>query len=196
MFLTEQGHENAERILSQPGADPENASLYDPASISLVHHLYAALRYDPVPSRPSTTWCRRRDLVIVDGFTKGPLDGRPPLERGSAPGRRGQGGRCRSRPRTRRWPRSFPEPLPSLRQARRHDRHGRHQTYEVPGDLRTRTVVIRPTSRAAATTSSTVLYRDHAREVTPLASIPRVATSAASFYWQLGTTSIENSEDH
>ena len=44
VFLTEQGHENAERILSNLGLIPEGASLYDPANITLMHHLYAALR--------------------------------------------------------------------------------------------------------------------------------------------------------
>jgi hypothetical protein len=44
VFLTEQGHENAERILANLGLLPEGASLYDPANITLMHHLYAALR--------------------------------------------------------------------------------------------------------------------------------------------------------
>ncbi|MBP9954215.1 MAG: preprotein translocase subunit SecA, partial [Ottowia sp.] len=44
IYLTEQGHENAERILAQHGLIPEGTSLYDPANISLMHHLNAALR--------------------------------------------------------------------------------------------------------------------------------------------------------
>ena len=44
VFLTERGHENAERILFGMGLIPEGASLYDPANITLMHHLYAALR--------------------------------------------------------------------------------------------------------------------------------------------------------
>ena len=43
VFLTEQGHENAERILFNLGMLAEGASLYDPANITLMHHLYAAL---------------------------------------------------------------------------------------------------------------------------------------------------------
>ena len=39
VFLTERGHENAERILSEIGLLPEGASLYDPANITLMHHL-------------------------------------------------------------------------------------------------------------------------------------------------------------
>ena len=44
IFLTEQGHESAERILSSMGLIPEGATLYDPANITLMHHLNAALR--------------------------------------------------------------------------------------------------------------------------------------------------------
>jgi preprotein translocase subunit SecA len=44
VFLTERGHENSERILFELGLLPEGASLYDPSNITLMHHLYAALR--------------------------------------------------------------------------------------------------------------------------------------------------------
>src|SRR5213592_1623721 len=44
VFLTEDGHENAERILGEAGLLAEGASLYDPANITLMHHVYAALR--------------------------------------------------------------------------------------------------------------------------------------------------------
>ena len=44
IYLTEQGHENAERILSERGLIPAGTSLYDPANIALMHHLNAALR--------------------------------------------------------------------------------------------------------------------------------------------------------
>ena len=44
VFLTEQGHENAERLLAESGLLPEGASLYDPSNITLMHHLNAALR--------------------------------------------------------------------------------------------------------------------------------------------------------
>src|SRR5450830_247151 len=44
VFLTEQGHESAERILFNLGLIAEGATLYDPSNISLMHHLYAALR--------------------------------------------------------------------------------------------------------------------------------------------------------
>ena len=44
IFLTEQGHETAERLLAAAGLLPDGASLYDPANISLMHHLNASLR--------------------------------------------------------------------------------------------------------------------------------------------------------
>ena len=44
VYLTESGHEKAEQLLSQAGLLPEGASLYDPANISLMHHVYAALQ--------------------------------------------------------------------------------------------------------------------------------------------------------
>jgi len=44
VYLTEEGHENAERVLTRAGLLAEGASLYDAANITLMHHLYAALR--------------------------------------------------------------------------------------------------------------------------------------------------------
>ncbi|MEY2801508.1 MAG: putative preprotein translocase SecA subunit, partial [Pseudomonadota bacterium] len=44
VFLTERGHETAEGLLQGLGLIAEGATLYDPANISLMHHLYAALR--------------------------------------------------------------------------------------------------------------------------------------------------------
>ncbi|MEO6625925.1 MAG: DEAD/DEAH box helicase, partial [Burkholderiaceae bacterium] len=41
VFLTEQGHESAEGLLFGAGLIPEGATLYDPANITLMHHLYA-----------------------------------------------------------------------------------------------------------------------------------------------------------
>jgi preprotein translocase subunit SecA len=58
VFLTEQGHENAERILASQGLIAEGASLYDPANITLMHHLYAALRANTCTTATSITWCR------------------------------------------------------------------------------------------------------------------------------------------
>ncbi|AEB83278.1 preprotein translocase subunit SecA [Alicycliphilus denitrificans] len=76
VFLTEQGHENAERILVSQGLIPEGASLYDPANISLVHHLYAALRANHLYHRDQHYVVQNGEIVIVDEFTGRLMAGR------------------------------------------------------------------------------------------------------------------------
>ena len=44
VYLTEQGHDKAETILVQLGALNDGNSLYAPQNITLMHHVYAALR--------------------------------------------------------------------------------------------------------------------------------------------------------
>ena len=44
VVLTEIGYENAEQFLSAGGLLTDEGSLYDPSNISLIHHVYAALR--------------------------------------------------------------------------------------------------------------------------------------------------------
>ena len=80
VFLTEQGHENAEGILFNLGLIPEGATLYDPANISLVHHLYAALRANHIYHRDQHYVVQDGDngkeIVIVDEFTGRLMTGR------------------------------------------------------------------------------------------------------------------------
>ena len=76
VFLTEQGHENAERILFDLGLIPESATLYDPANISLVHHLYAALRANHLYHRDQHYVVQEGEVVIVDEFTGRLMSGR------------------------------------------------------------------------------------------------------------------------
>lgn len=76
VVLTEQGHENAERILSSAGLLPEGASLYDPANISLMHHLYAALRANHLYHRDQHYVVQDGEIVIVDEFTGRLMSGR------------------------------------------------------------------------------------------------------------------------
>ncbi|MGC3984892.1 MAG: preprotein translocase subunit SecA [Pseudorhodoferax sp.] len=76
VFLTEQGHENAERILSSLGLIPEGASLYDPANITLMHHLNAALRAQHIYHRDQHYVVQDGEVVIVDEFTGRLMSGR------------------------------------------------------------------------------------------------------------------------
>jgi preprotein translocase subunit SecA len=76
VFLTEQGHENAERILVSAGLIPEGASLYDPANIALMHHLTAALRANHIYHRDQHYVVQEGEIVIVDEFTGRLMTGR------------------------------------------------------------------------------------------------------------------------
>jgi len=76
VFLTEDGHENAERILSEAGLLAEGASLYDPANISLMHHVYAALRARHLYHRDQHYVVQNGEVIIVDEFTGRLMSGR------------------------------------------------------------------------------------------------------------------------
>jgi len=76
VFMTEQGHENAERILFNLGLIPEGASLYDPANITLMHHLMAALRANHLYHRDQHYVVQEGEVVIVDEFTGRLMSGR------------------------------------------------------------------------------------------------------------------------
>jgi preprotein translocase subunit SecA len=76
VFLTEQGHEKAEQLLAQLGMIPEGASLYDPANISLLHHLNAGLRAQHLYHRDQHYVVQDGEVVIVDEFTGRLMSGR------------------------------------------------------------------------------------------------------------------------
>ena len=76
VYLTEQGHENAERILFGLGLIPEGASLYDPANITLMHHLNAALRAQHLYHRDQHYVVQQGEVIIVDEFTGRLMTGR------------------------------------------------------------------------------------------------------------------------
>lgn len=76
VLLTEAGHEKAERILTEMGLLPENASLYDPANITLVHHLYAALRAHSLYHKDQQYVVQNGEVIIVDEFTGRLMNGR------------------------------------------------------------------------------------------------------------------------
>ena len=76
VFLTEDGHENAERILAEAGLLAEGASLYDAANISLMHHVYAALRARHLYHRDQHYVVQNGEVIIVDEFTGRLMSGR------------------------------------------------------------------------------------------------------------------------
>ena len=76
IYLTEAGHEKAEQLLSSDGLLPPGASLYDPAYISLVHHLYASLRAHHVFQRDTHYVVQNNEIIIVDEFTGRLMTGR------------------------------------------------------------------------------------------------------------------------
>ncbi|MBC7500114.1 MAG: preprotein translocase subunit SecA, partial [Herminiimonas sp.] len=76
VLLTEAGHEKAEEILTGMGLLPEGASLYDAANITLVHHLYAALRAHTLYHKDQHYVVQNSEVVIVDEFTGRMMTGR------------------------------------------------------------------------------------------------------------------------
>ena len=69
VLLTEAGFEKAEQILTRMGLLPEGASLYDPANITLIHHLYAALRAHTLYHKDQHYVVQNSEVIIVDEFT-------------------------------------------------------------------------------------------------------------------------------
>ncbi|MDR7305653.1 preprotein translocase subunit SecA [Rhodoferax saidenbachensis] len=76
VFLTEQGHESAEQIFAELGLIPAGSSLYDPANITLMHHMYAALRANHLYHRDQHYVVQEGEIVIVDEFTGRLMTGR------------------------------------------------------------------------------------------------------------------------
>ncbi|MSQ57062.1 MAG: preprotein translocase subunit SecA [Limnohabitans sp.] len=76
VYITEQGHVKAEQVLAQIGLLPEGASLYDPAHISLMHHLLAGLRAHHLYHRDQHYVNQNAEIVIVDEFTGRLMSGR------------------------------------------------------------------------------------------------------------------------
>ena len=76
IVLTEEGHERAEQLLADLQLIPAGSSLYDPANITLVHHLYAALRANHLFHRDQHYVVQDGEIVIVDEFTGRLMSGR------------------------------------------------------------------------------------------------------------------------
>jgi preprotein translocase subunit SecA len=76
VLLSEEGHEHAEGILTQAGLLPPGSSLYDAHNISLMHHLYAALRAHALFHRDQHYVVQDGEVIIVDEFTGRLMAGR------------------------------------------------------------------------------------------------------------------------
>ncbi|SDD79557.1 protein translocase subunit secA [Cupriavidus sp. YR651] len=76
VYLTEAGHEKAEQILAEQGLIGEGESLYAPQNITLMHHLYAALRAHSLFHRDQHYVVQNDEVVIVDEFTGRLMTGR------------------------------------------------------------------------------------------------------------------------
>ncbi len=76
VLLSEEGHEKAEGLLGSAGLIPPGTSLYDAANISLVHHLYAAMRAHALFHRDQHYVVQNGEVIIVDEFTGRLMSGR------------------------------------------------------------------------------------------------------------------------
>ncbi len=76
VLLSEAGFEHAEKLLSEAGLLSPGTSLYDPANISLIHHLNAALRARVLYNRDQHYVVQNGEVIIVDEFTGRLMPGR------------------------------------------------------------------------------------------------------------------------
>ncbi len=76
VYFTEAGHEKIENLLIKEGILDAEASLYDAANISLMHHVTAALRAHVLFQRDVDYIVQDNQIVIVDEFTGRTMQGR------------------------------------------------------------------------------------------------------------------------
>ncbi|MEN8214025.1 MAG: preprotein translocase subunit SecA [Pseudomonadota bacterium] len=75
-FLSDEGHEHVEQMLTEAGLLEENASLYDSSNIALMHHINAALRAHALFTKDVDYIISNGEIVIVDEFTGRTMPGR------------------------------------------------------------------------------------------------------------------------
>ena len=76
IHFTEDGHEKIEGLLTDASILDADASLYDAANISLMHHVSAALRAHVLFQRDVDYIVQDNEIVIVDEFTGRTMPGR------------------------------------------------------------------------------------------------------------------------
>jgi preprotein translocase subunit SecA len=76
VFLSEEGHQHIEDLLTEAGLLAEEESLYDVANISLLHHINASLRANVLFQKNVDYIIRNDEVIIVDEFTGRTMPGR------------------------------------------------------------------------------------------------------------------------
>ena len=76
VYISEQGHEHIEQILTESGMIASGQSLYAPGNIILMHHIQAALRAHTLFNRDEHYVVQDGEIVIVDEFTGRMMPGR------------------------------------------------------------------------------------------------------------------------
>ncbi|MEM9043098.1 MAG: preprotein translocase subunit SecA [Pseudomonadota bacterium] len=74
--LTDEGNEWIEEELQRRGTLPEDQSMYDPASVTIVHHVNQALRAHKLFQKDKDYIVKNRQVVIIDEFTGRMMEGR------------------------------------------------------------------------------------------------------------------------
>ena len=75
-YLTETGHERAEKLLLENGIMQRGMSLYDPVNIPIIHHMNSALRAHALFHNNVDYIVQDNQVVIVDEFTGRTMPGR------------------------------------------------------------------------------------------------------------------------
>ena len=76
VYLTEAGHEKVEHLLVEAGMLAAGDSLYSATNISLMHHVYAAIRAHALFQKDVDYVVKDGEIVIVDEFTGRTMPGR------------------------------------------------------------------------------------------------------------------------
>jgi preprotein translocase subunit SecA len=75
-YLTEEGHQKVEHLLTEASLLKVGESLYDVGNIGLMHHLNAALRAHALYQKDVDYIVRNNEVIIVDEFTGRTMPGR------------------------------------------------------------------------------------------------------------------------